>query len=196
MPLQLWASVLLSPLHPFAFFSLLGGHPTLSSCVLPVLVPLHRASLQGSPLPQPGWTCTAWVLHCALSFPLLFSTPHCFSDQRPLSPWLSPCLRLSALAHASKIGVDWMLLSVRPWQRGHLPERSQNVIDQPTFTHLYTSITWLRAWYATSAWYTYRLNGYVNEHTNVSDMAPRSVKAGIKVTLRIASRGGVLLNVA
>lgn len=41
----------------------------------------------------------------------------------------------------------------------------------------------------------YRLNGYVNEHTNVSDMAPQSVKAGIKVTLRIASREGALLNV-
>lgn len=50
MPLQLWASVLLFSLHPFAFFSLLGGHPTLSSCVLPVLVPLHCEALQGSRL--------------------------------------------------------------------------------------------------------------------------------------------------
>lgn len=67
MPLQLRASVLLSPLHPFAFFSLLGGHLTLSSCAL-VLGPLHRESLQDSP-------SLAWLhLHC-LGFALCSLLP-------------------------------------------------------------------------------------------------------------------------
>lgn len=74
MPLQLRASVLLSPLHPFAFFSLLGGHLTLSSCALPVLVPLHRESLQDSP--PPAWLnlhCLGFAL-CSLLPPSIFHT--------------------------------------------------------------------------------------------------------------------------
>lgn len=110
MPLQLWASIFLSPLHPSAFFSLLGGHPTLSSCVLPVLVPLHRESLQGSRfLSSPAEL--ALLGFCTVPSPSPFYFPHhIVSLINALPPWLSARLRLSALAHASKMGIDWMLL--------------------------------------------------------------------------------------
>lgn len=110
MPLHSWASVLLSPLHPLAFFSLLGGHLTLSSCALPVLVPLHRESLQDSPSLS-SRAELALLGFCTVPSPSPFYFPrHIVSLINTLSPWLSPCLRLRALTHASEMGIGWMLL--------------------------------------------------------------------------------------
>lgn len=130
-----------SPIH------FLGGRPTLSSQVLPVLGLLHHVAPCTAPPPSPALL----NLDCALSFPLIFSTSHGFSLSSlisPLSPLIIPIAQMWFSIHASKMAGS-RLDTFPVYILGSLAiflTRSQNVTDPPNSTHLYTSITWSRAW--------------------------------------------------
>lgn len=128
--------------HPLSRWS---PHTQLSCPSCPG--PVASCGPRTAPPPSPALL----NLDCALSFPLIFSTSHDFSLSSlisPLSPLIIPVAQMWFSIHASKMAGS-RLDTFPVYILGSLAiflTRSQNVTDPPSSTHLYTSITWSRAW--------------------------------------------------